>query len=83
MRSMAGHGDGKGHSGGRNAGGQGRVGCGTGRSSTTTTKTAKKGLCMELEGNVFDIGQQLERNSSNMWAQNMEKILLMSLRLIN
>ena len=75
---MAGRGTGNksGRGGGRNPGGAGR-GCGgrsTGRTSTTTTipKSTYKGLCAELEGNVFDIGQ---RTSANLLRTTLEKII--------
>jgi hypothetical protein len=42
------------------------------RSSTTTTKTAQKGLCTELEGNVFDIGQ---RTSADLLRTTLEKLI--------
>ena len=73
---MAGRGSGKsGRGGGRNPSGRGRGGGrGTGRSSTTTTttKSTQKGLCAELEGNVFDIGQ---RTSADLLRTTLEKII--------
>ena len=75
---MAGQGSGKtGRGGGRNPSGSGRGrggGRGTGRSSSTTTtpKNTHKGLCAELEGNVFDIGQ---RTSADLLRTTLEKII--------
>ena len=63
-----------GRGGGRNPGGRGR---GSGRStgrppSSTTTKSVQKGLCAELEGNVFDIGQ---RTSADLLRTSLENII--------
>ena len=74
---MAGRGTGKAaRGGGRNpGGGRGRGGRSTGgRSSSTTTipKNTHKGLCAELEGNVFDIGQ---RTSADLLRTTLEKII--------
>jgi hypothetical protein len=74
---MAGRGTGKaGRGGGRNpGGGRGRGGgrsTGGRSSSTTTTKSTQKGLCAELEGNVFDIGQ---RTSADLRRTTLEKII--------
>ena len=73
---MAGQGTRKsGRGGGRNPGCRGRGGRNTGRSSTTTTTTTKstqKGLCAELEGNVFDIGQ---RTSADLLRTTLEKVI--------
>ena len=70
---MAGQGR-NGGRGGRNTGGREcSGGRGTGRtSSTTTTKSALKGLCAELEGNVFDIGQQ---TSEDLLRMTLEKLI--------
>ena len=71
---MAGRGAGRTGRGGRNSGGRGRGGKASGRTSSTTstTKTTQKGLCAELEGNVFDIGQ---RTSANLLRTTLEKII--------
>ena len=74
---MAGRGTGKARGGGRNpGGGRGRGGGRStgGRSSSTTTipKNTHKGLCAELEGNVFDIGQ---RTSADLLRTTLEKII--------
>ena len=73
---MAGRGSGRtGRGGGRipGGGGRGRGGRNTGRTSTTTIpKSTHKGLCAELEGNVFDIGQ---RTSADLLRTTLEKII--------
>jgi len=71
---MAGQGTGKsGRGRGRNPGGRGRGGKNAVRSSTTTTtKSTQKGLCAELEGNVFDIGQ---RASADLHRTTLEKVI--------
>jgi len=69
---MAGRG-GRGRSGGRNPGGRGRSGGrGPGRTSSTTTKPTQKGLCADLEINVFDIGQ---RTSADLLRTTLEKVI--------
>lgn len=74
-KEMAGRSSGKGGRGGRNAGGRGRGGGkASGRTSSisATTKCAQKGLCAELEGNVFDIGQ---RTSADLLRTTLEKLI--------
>lgn len=73
---MAGRGGKSGRSA-RNAGGRGRsTGRGGARASSTTTtttvKSTQKGLCAELEGNVFDIGQ---RTSADLLRTTLEKLI--------
>ena len=41
-------------------------------STAATTKSAQKGLCAELEGNVFDIGQ---RKSADLLQTTLEKLI--------
>ena len=64
---------------GRNSGcGRRNPGCGcsgrgTGQTSTTsTTKSAQKGLCSDLEGNIFDIGQQ---TSADLLRMTLKKVI--------
>jgi len=69
---MAGRGRNAGRGGGR-TGGRGRGGGRGGASSTTsTTKSTQKGLCIELEGNIFDIGQ---RTSADLLRTSLEELI--------
>ena len=69
---MTGRGGKSGRGGGRNSSGRGRDGGRITGRPFLTTKSARKGLCAELEENVLDIGQ---RTSADLLRTTLEKIV--------